>query len=126
MHLAEATCAPRSYLQFTTVLVFYQAFYRLSYCLVVRPSLPRSGESLDEGGHCVVVVVAISVPVHGGIQHERGAASANNGQKSLTYLGGWAELRGGISLMKFPELIVPIRILPLFQRFHEKEHCFII
>ena len=81
MHHAEATCAPRSYLQFTTVLVFYQAFYGLSYCHVVRPSLPRSGESLDEGGHCVVVAIALllSVPVHGGIQHERGAASANNG-----------------------------------------------
>ena len=50
---------------------------------LVLPALPRSGESLDEGGHCVVVVaialLLLSVPVHGGIQHERGAASANNG-----------------------------------------------
>ena len=96
--------------------------------LIVRPALPRPGESLDEGGHCVGVVVAIalllSVPVHGGIQHERGAASANNGQKSLTHLGDWAELRGGISLMKFPELFVLIRILTLFHHFHEKEHRF--
>ena len=103
MHHAEATCAPRSNLQFTTCLLFTKLFIVSRACaLIVRPALPRPGESLDEGGHCVVVVVVaitflLPVPVHGGgIQHERGAASAKNGQKSLTYLGGWAELRGGI------------------------------